>query len=56
LYRFNAFIIGFNPGGGFEYFPSFSEIIITLGIISIEIMMYLIFIKKLPVLPEVKHA
>jgi len=56
LYRFNAFLIGFDPGPGWQYFPSFSEIMITLGIISIEIMGYLIFVKKMPVLPSVRHA
>ena len=56
LYRFNAFLIGFNPGNGYTYFPAFSEIMITVGIIAIEIMAYLVFIKKFPVLPEVKHA
>jgi len=56
LYRFNTYLIGFNPGGGYNYFPAFSEIMITVGIISMEIMAYLIFVKKFPVLPEVKHA
>lgn len=56
LYRFNVYIIGFNPGEGYHYFPSFQEIMITVGIISMEILLYLIFIKKLPVLPEVKHV
>ncbi len=56
LYRFNTFLIGFNPGGGYNYFPAFSEIMITVGIIAIEIMAYLVFVKKFPVLPEVKHA
>jgi len=27
-----------------------------VGIISIEIMAYLIFVKKLPVLPAIKHS
>lgn len=56
VYRFNTYLVGFNPGAGWHYFPAFSEIMITLGIISIEIMAYLIFVKKLPVLPDVKHA
>lgn len=56
LYRFNAYLVGFNPGGGYNYFPSFSEIMITVGIIAIEIMAYLVFVKKFPVLPAVKHA
>ncbi len=56
VYRFDTFLVGFNPGVNFHYFPSFAEIMITVGIISVEIMAYLIFIKTLPVLPEVKHA
>lgn len=56
VYRFDAFLIGFSPGSNWHYFPSFAEIMITVGIISVEIMAYLIFIKTLPVLPDVKHA
>lgn len=56
LYRFNTYLVGFNPGNGYVYFPSFSEIMITVGIIAIEIMAYLVFVKTLPVLPQVKHA
>jgi Ni/Fe-hydrogenase subunit HybB-like protein len=56
VYRFDTFLIGFNPGGGYHYFPAFWEIMITVGIISIEIMAYLVFVKKFPVLPEVKQA
>lgn len=50
LYRFNAFLIGFNPGPGYSYFPSVPEIMVTVGIVAIEIMAYLVFVKKLPVL------
>ncbi len=50
LYRFNCFIIQFDPGNGWHYFPKAGEIWITLGIIAVEIMGYLFFIKKLPVL------
>jgi Ni/Fe-hydrogenase subunit HybB-like protein len=58
VYRFDTFLIGFSPGANWHYFPSFAEIMITIGIISVEIMAYLIFIKTLPVLPEpaIKHA
>ncbi len=56
IYRFDTFLVAFNPGPGWHYFPSISEIFITLGIISVEIMAYLYFVKRLPVLPEVKHA
>jgi len=56
VYRFDTFLVGLNPGVNFHYFPSFAEIMIIVGIISVEIMAYLIFIKTLPVLPDVKHA
>lgn len=56
LYRFNAFLIGFNPGTGWHYFPAVPEIMITLGIVAIELMAYLYFVKKFPVLPKVEHA
>lgn len=51
LFRYNTYIIGFDPGTGHHYFPAVGEIMITLGIISLELMAYLIFIKTLPVLP-----
>lgn len=56
VYRFNAFIIGYNPGDNWSYFPSFSETMITLGIISFEILAYLYIVKKFPVLPKAEHA
>ncbi len=56
MYRFNVFLVGFDPGPGWHYFPSLSELMITVGMIAIEIMGYGILVKKLPVLPAVKHA
>ncbi len=56
LYRFNAFLIGFDPGPGWRYFPAFSEIWITLGIIAVELMAYLYIVKRFPVLPKVEQA
>jgi len=56
LYRFNAFLIGFNPGPGWTYFPALPEIFITLGIVAFELMAYLYFVKRFPVLPKVEHA
>ncbi len=56
LYRFNAYLIGFDPGPGWHYFPSVSELMVTFGIIAVEIMAYLIFVKRLPVLPKIEQA
>jgi len=50
LYRFNAFLFTFDPLPGYSYFPSGPEIMVTLGIIAIELMAYLAIVKTLPVL------
>ncbi|AFL75774.1 Ni/Fe-hydrogenase cytochrome b subunit [Thiocystis violascens] len=50
LYRFDAFMIAYNPGPGWHYFPGVGEMLITLGIVAIEIMAYLFFVKKTPIL------
>ncbi|WPL17572.1 putative Ni/Fe-hydrogenase 2 b-type cytochrome subunit [Thiorhodovibrio winogradskyi] len=50
LYRFNAFMIAFDPGPGWHYFPAVGEMSITLGIVAFEIMAYLFFVKKTPIL------
>ncbi|KAA0257786.1 Ni/Fe-hydrogenase cytochrome b subunit [Deferribacter autotrophicus] len=52
LYRMNVYIVGFNPGPGWRYFPSLPEFMITLGIVALEILLYLIFVKLFPVLPS----
>ena len=56
VYRFNAFLVGFDPGVGWHYWPSASELLITIGIVAAEIMAYLAFVKWLPVLPNIKHS
>lgn len=56
LYRFNSYLIGFDPGFGWHYFPAFSEIMISLGLVAFEVMLYLIIIKKFPILPIVEHT
>ena len=49
-------LVGFSPGPGWSYFPAVPEIFITLGIVSVEVMGYLMFVKALPVLAEPEHA
>ena len=56
LYRLNAFIIAYDPGNGWSYFPSVGEIMVTVGVVSVEIMLYLWFVKRLPVLPLAKET
>jgi Ni/Fe-hydrogenase subunit HybB-like protein len=56
IYRFNAFLVGYTPGSGWNYFPALPEILITLGIVALELMGYLYFVKRYPVLPKAEHA
>jgi len=56
-YRFNAFLIGFDPGAGYQYFPSVEELLVSIGMVAIEILGYLFFVKRFPVLPKAQaHA
>jgi len=50
LYRLDSYLITLEPGNGWTYFPSAPELMITIGIVCLEIMLYLLFIKTLPVL------
>lgn len=52
LYRFNVYLIGFNPGKGWHYFPALAELLITVGIVAFEILGYQVLVKILPVLPR----
>ncbi len=51
LYRFNVYLVAWSPGDNWVYFPSFMETLITLGIVSLEVLIYLVIVKKFPVLP-----
>jgi Ni/Fe-hydrogenase subunit HybB-like protein len=50
LYRVDAFLVAFDPGPGWSYFPSVGEIFITVGLVATETMAYLVIIRKLPIL------
>jgi Ni/Fe-hydrogenase subunit HybB-like protein len=51
LYRVDAYLIGYTPAvEGFRYFPSVPELLVTIGIVAFEILLYLVFIKIFPVL------
>jgi Ni/Fe-hydrogenase subunit HybB-like protein len=52
LYRFSAYMLAVRPGNGWTYFPSAPELLITVGIIGLEIMLFLLFFKTLPVLAD----
>jgi Ni/Fe-hydrogenase subunit HybB-like protein/Fe-S-cluster-containing dehydrogenase component len=50
LYRFSTFLIAFNPGPEWAYFPSLIEFMVTIGLVSAEILGYILIVKKFPIL------
>jgi Ni/Fe-hydrogenase subunit HybB-like protein len=50
LYRIDTFIVVFHPGAQYSYFPSIAEIFATVGIVAIEILAYVFFVKRFPIL------
>lgn len=58
LYRFNAFLIGWIPNATdtVVYFPSSQELLVSIGIIAMEVLGYILLVKLLPVLPKEEHA
>ena len=50
LYRFDTYLVGFQPGPGWHYFPSVSEMFISIGLIAIEIAAYIALVKRFPIL------
>ena len=55
--RINGFLIGYDTGPGWTYFPSVPELLVTIGMFAIEILGYIIITRRFPVLPrEADHA
>jgi Ni/Fe-hydrogenase subunit HybB-like protein len=55
LYRMDSYIVSYHRPG-WSYFPSVPEMLISFGIIAVEILGYVLLIKFLPVLHEVDSA
>jgi len=53
LYRIDVFLVAYDPGNGWIYFPSVSEILVTLGLIATETVIYVLVVRKFPILAGV---
>lgn len=49
--RVNGFLVGYMTGEGWHYFPSFTELLVTIGLIAFEILAYIVIVRRFPVLP-----
>jgi len=50
LYRFDVFLVAFNPGAHWSYFPSVAELLVTLGLVAAEVMAYVYIVRNFPIL------
>ena len=56
LYRFDAYIVAYNPGENWSYFPSTLELLITLGVVGFEVFLYIVIVKRYPILSGTRAA
>jgi len=56
FYRFATYLIAFQPGAHYSYFPAVPEILITLGLVALEVMAYIYFVKRFPILGGARTA
>jgi len=56
LLRLNGFLIGYETNvdgaGGFTYFPTLAEVLVTAGMFATEVLGYIIITRRFPVLPR----
>ena len=52
ILRINSFLVGYETGAGWHYFPSVPEIMVSVGMIALEILGYIVFVRYLPILPK----
>ena len=56
LLRLNGFLIGYETNidgaGGYTYFPTLAEVLVTAGMFAVEVLGYIIITRRFPVLPR----
>lgn len=50
LYRFDTYLLAYNPGAGWSYFPSMTETMVTVGLVALEVLIYIAVVKNFPIL------
>ena len=50
ILRINSFLVGYETGPGWHYFPSVSEIMVSIGMIALEILGYIVLVRYLPIM------
>ena len=52
LYRLNTYIIGFEGAPGVTYFPTVPELFITIGMLALQIAIFITFVKLFPIISQ----
>jgi len=52
LLRMNGFLVAYDTGAGFRYFPALPEILVTMGMFATEVLIYVVVTRRFPVLPR----
>ncbi|MDO8989862.1 MAG: Ni/Fe-hydrogenase cytochrome b subunit [Sideroxyarcus sp.] len=50
ILRINSYLVGYETGPGWNYFPSVSEIMVSIGMIALEVLGYIVLVRYLPIL------
>lgn len=56
LYRLDTYLVAYDPGPAWSYFPAVGEIAVTVGLIAMEMMVYIFAVKKFPVMSAAPAA
>jgi Ni/Fe-hydrogenase subunit HybB-like protein len=56
VFRFNALIVGFTPSAGYVYFPSVIELLVSIGLLALEVVGFIYIVKVFPILPPRKKT
>jgi Ni/Fe-hydrogenase subunit HybB-like protein len=54
LYRLDAYLVAYDTGAGWTYFPSMGELLVSIGIVAFEILAFIVVVRLLPVLPKIE--
>ena len=49
FYRLNSYLFAYKGTAGWQYFPSVPELMVTIGLVSLHVLLFILFCKLLPV-------
>ncbi len=52
LYRINTYLVGFEGAPGVTYFPSVPELMISIGMLALQIAIFITFVKIFPIISQ----